>query len=49
MPFLDLTDGRASKSLELEALSFRVKLDMDRNFPGIDMEPENEFTNACYK
>ena len=40
-PFLDLEEGRASKSLELEALSFLVKVDIDLNFGGKFREAES--------
>ena len=42
-PFLDVEEGRESKSRELEALNFRVRVEMERNLEGIDKEPATDF------
>ena len=45
-PFLeeDEADGSESKRRELEALNFRVRVDMERNLDGMDREPGREKT-----
>jgi hypothetical protein len=49
LPFLDLDEGSGSTmSLELEALNFLVRLDIDLNLDGMDRDAKKSNTLMSY-